>query len=245
MLNLYTSSDKDLQLAVAKVIEQVMVADSRTYMANHALFEAVVGVACSHAASSIESGIGILENFSKVSLETCKHLIRLDALESILITCRSSDNAVLQHCAAALANCAMYGDSETRASMVRKHTDHWLFPLAFSEDKVVAYYALLAICFLASELKEQISNSGTLDLVLPFITSQYPEDFARSCPNHAHGRSSSWLERLLPLLSCKSEEARSLASFHFAMEAAVKKRQQRLHVSLGPLQYMWPVRKYS
>ena len=230
MLHLHTKSDKDLQFAVARVIEQIMVSANRTYIANHTLFESVVGVACNHASASVESGIGILENFFKVSTETCKHLIRLGALESIIRACRSADTAVLRHCAAAMANCAMFGESEARASMVDKHADHWLFPLAFSEDKEVAYYALLAICFLASELKEQISSSGTLDLVLPFIKSQYPEDFAKSCPNHAHGRTADWLQRLLPLLSCKSEEARSLASFHLAMEATVKKRQHRLHV---------------
>lgn len=231
MLNLYSNSNKDLQLAVAKVIEQVMVSDNRTYIANHALFESVVGVACRHASSSIESGIGILENFFKISNETCKRLIQLGALENIILASRSPDSSILRHCAAAMANCAMFGDSGARASMVYKHADHWLFPLAFSEDKEVAYYALLTICFLASELKEQIQSSGTLDLVLPFIESQYPEDFARSCPNHAHGRSAGWLKQLLPLLSCKSKEARSLAAFHFAMEAAVKKRQHRLHVS--------------
>ena len=228
---MYTTVEKALQSSVAKLIEQIMVASNRTYIANHALFESVVDVACKHASEYCECGIGILENLFKVSTETCKKLIRLRALESILFACRSPDSAVLRHCAAAMANCAMFGESEARASMVQKHADHWLFPLAFSEDKEVAYYALLTICFLASELKEQISNSGTLDLVLPFIESQYPEDFAKSCPNHAHGRSPSWLQRLLPLLSCKSEEARSLASFHFAMEAAVKKRQHRLHVS--------------
>ena len=231
MLNFYSNSNKDLQFAVAKVIEQVMVSNNRIYIANHALFESIVGVACRHASTSIESGIGILENLFKVSNETCKHLIRLGALESIILTCRSPDSAILRHCAAAMANCAMFGDSEARANMVYKHADHWLFPLAFSEDKEVAYYALLTICFLASELKEQIQSSGTLDLVLPFIESQYPEDFARSCPNHAHGRAAGWLKQLLPLLSCKSEEARSLAAFHFAMEAAVKKKQHRLHVS--------------
>lgn len=239
MLDLYTRSNKDLQFAVAKVIEQVMVSDNRTYMTNHTLFESVIGVACKHASTAIESGIGILVNFFKVSMETCKRLIRLGALESIILACRSPDLSVLRHCATAMANCAMFGDSEVRSSMVHKHTDQWLFPLAFSEDKEVAYYALLAVCFLASELKEEISRSGTLDLVLPFVESQYPEDFARSCPNHAHGRSDMWLRRLLPLLSCKSEEARSLASFHFAMEAAVKKRQHRLHVSVHSIIVMF------
>ena len=231
MLTLYVKSDNELQFAVAKVIEQIMISDNRTYIANHNQFESVVGVACRHASASIESGIGMLENFFKISNETCKHLIRLGTLESIIVACRSPDSVVLGHCAIAMANCAMYGDSEARASMVHKHADHWLFPLAFSEDKEVAYYALLTICFLASELEEQIQSSGTLDLVLPFIESQYPEDFARSYPNHAHGRSAGWLKQLLPLLSCKCEEARSLAAFHFNMEAGVKKRQHRLHVS--------------
>ena len=71
----------------------------------------------------------------------------------------------------------------------------------------------------------------TLDLVLPFLQFHDPDQFAASCPSHAHGRSGGWLKRLKPLLVCECEEARSLAAFHFAMEAGIKKKQGKLDVS--------------
>ena len=146
--------------------------------------------------------------------------------------CRFTDETVLQHCAAALANCALYGDSKVHQAMVSKNADQWLFPLAFSSDCAVKYYALIAICILASqrELAIQVQRSGTLELVLPFLQSQDPTLFPQSCPNHAHGRTAPWLQRMVPLLRCSSEEAQALAAFHFAMEAEIKKLQNRLQV---------------
>ena len=127
----------------------------------------------------------------------------------------------------------MYGGHGAQVTMVSKHADHWLFPLAFSEDRVVKYYALIAICFLAAnpDLTEQITNSGTLKLVLPFLNSHRPGEFFKIYPvSYAHGRSTSSLKKILLLLKSSNEEARSLASFHFAMEAVIKKNQRRLRV---------------
>ncbi len=211
-----------------------MVADNREYIAGHKLFNSVVKVASSNESlEAIQAGTGILENLFKDSTQTCLRLIRSSALEGLILGCRSTDLIVLQHCAAALANCAMYGEETAHAAMVTKYVDHWLFPLALSSDEVVKYYALLAICFLAanSAISHKIVESGTLDVVLPFLKQHDPEEFTRSCPNHAHGRSVGWLHRLVPLLSSQSEEARSLVAFHFAMEAAIKKKQNRLQVT--------------
>ena len=212
-----------------------MVAENRKFIASHKLFDSVVKVATSNESlEAMQAGMGILENLFKESTKTCLLLIKRGALEGLILGCRSSDPLVLQHCAAALANCAMYGEAKAHAAMVTKFVDHWLFPLAFSKDEVVKYYALLAICFLAAnpQVSHKVAESGTLDLVLPFLNQQDPEEFTRSCPNHAHGRSSGWLKRLVPLLVCQSEEARSLVAFHFAMEAGIKKKQNRLHVRL-------------
>lgn len=213
-----------------------MVSANRTYIAGHELFDYLVGVACSRdSLVLVQCGTGILENLFKESAETCQRLIKGGALEGIIFACRYSDAITLQHCAAALANCAMYGEHHSQRAMIIKQADHWLFPLAFSADSVVKYYALLAICFLAAnvDLAEHVTRSGTLDLVLPFLNSQDPEEFVKTSPNHAHGRSAEWLSRLVPLLVSESEEARSLAAFHFAMETSLKKKQQRLHVSWG------------
>lgn len=235
MLNLLCTSDDTLRLRVSQGIEQVMGAANRSFIAMHEQFDKLVKVACdSSCLESVQCGTGLLENLFKESKETCLRLIQCGAMEGVLFSCRSSDSTVLQHCAAALANCAMYGGPKCQIKMVAKHADHWLFPLAFSQDNVVKYYALLAICFLASnaKLESEIARSGTLDLVLPFIQTQDPEEFPKTCYNHAHGRSSGWLRKLVPLLVCGNEEARSLSAFHFAMEAAVKKQQHRLQVSL-------------
>ena len=230
MLQLYTLivDDSKLQVTLARSMEQILIPANRAYLSKHKLCDRVVEVACSHP-----EGIGILENLLKVSAEMCDRLISCGALESIILGCRNSDSAVTQHCAAALANCAMYGGHRAQVTMVSKHADHWLFPLAFSEDRVVKYYALIAICFLAAnpDLNEKVTSSGTLRLVLPFLNSHKPEEFFLIYPiNYAHGRSASWLKRLLHLLKSKNEEATSLASFHFAMEAVVKRNQRRLQV---------------
>lgn len=212
-----------------------MVADNRKYIAGHKLFSSVVKVASSNESlEAIQAGTGILENLFKDSTQTCLRLIRSGALETVILGCRSTNPIVLQHCAAALANCAMYGEERAHATMISKYVDHWLFPLALSSDEVVMYYALLAICFLAANpaISHKVVESGTLDLVLPFLKQHDTEEFTRSCPNHAHGRSEGWLRRLVPLLTSQSEEARSLVAFHFAMEAAIKKKQNRVQVSL-------------
>ena len=231
MIQLYATaavSDTTLLSALAKSMEQILMSPNRIHLSEHKLCGKVVKVACSHP-----EGIGILENLMKVSANTCDRLISCGALESIILGCRSSDSSVTQHCAAAMANCAMYGGHRAQVTMVSKHADHWLFPLAFSEDRVVKYYALIAICFLAAnpDLSEKVASSGTLRLVLPFLNSHKPEEFFRIYPiNYAHGRSPGWLKKLLHLLESRNEEARSLASFHFAMEAVIKKNQRRLQV---------------
>ena len=228
MLQVYVAA-QGLRATLARSMEQILVSANRTYLSEHKLCDQVVEIACSHP-----EGIGILENLLKVSAEMCDHLISCGALESIILGCRNSDSAVTQHCAAALANCAMYGGHRAQATMVSKHADHWLFPLAFSEDRVVKYYALIAICFLAAnpDLYEQMVSSGTLRLVLPFLNLHKPGEFFRIYPvSYAHGRSAGSLRKILLLLKSNNEEARSLASFHFAMEAVIKKSQRRLQVS--------------
>ena len=228
---------KKVQLAVLRVLEQVMITENRAYIAQHKLFPSLLSLARStDSLELIQCGTGILENLFKVSPEVSFELVRSGALESVLYGCRLVDTLVLHHCAAALANCALFGGQEVHRAMVAKHADHWLFPLAFLEESAVKYYALITICILASdrELAERVQQSGTLELVLPYLQEQDPQLFPETCPNHAHGRTASWLERVVPLLVCGSEEARSLAAFHFAMEAGIKRRQKRLQVCGAP-----------
>jgi len=84
--------------------------------------------------------------------QTCRRLINLEGLDIVIYACRSSDSLVLRNCATALANLAMYGNSETQREMAARKAMDWLFPLAFSGDDTVAYYALIAIAALAANV---------------------------------------------------------------------------------------------
>ena len=228
------NEEEELRLKSLAAIEQIMVAENRQYIAQHCLFPSLINFASlSTSVDRMRCGTGIFENLFKVSPSISLKLIGSGGLQTVMLCCRENDNSVTQHCAAALANCALYGCPEVHREMISKSADHWLFPLAFSQDSAVKYYALIAICLLASDpqLLPLVKRSGTLELVIPFLRLQDPLEFPKTCPNHAHGRDASWLERVVPLLSCSSGEAQSLAAFHFAMEAGIKQKQNRLKVS--------------
>ena len=234
MLHLLCNTKNNaLIIALARALEQVMVSGNRAYITSHTLFHDTVAVMSRKDLSELtQYAIGILENLFKASTNTCFRLIREGGLDCIIHACRSNDPIILHHCAAALTNCAMYGCSSCHELMIQNKVDHWLFPLAFSDDNVVKYYALLGISYLASKgsITERVVESGTLDLVLPFLQSRDPDQFSASCPGHAHGRSAEWLQRLKPLLVSECEEARSMAAFHFAMESSIKKKQNKASV---------------
>lgn len=225
-----SSGSEDLQFASARLLEQCLSTENRSYVVEHGL-EAVVQVACAcsfnNQVSFSRVGTGILCHLFKHSESTCSELIRLGALKSILYDCRTSDVETLRHCASALANLTLYGGPENHQAMIKHKAPVWLFPLAFNLDDNIKYYACLAIAALVAnkEIEAAVMKSGTLDLVEPFVTSHHPEEFAKSHVAHVHGQSKDWLLRFVPVLDSNREEARSLAAFHFAMEAGIKKRQ--------------------
>lgn len=225
-----SSGSEDLQFASARLLEQCLSTENRSYVVEHGL-EAVVQVACAcsfnNQVSFSRVGTGILCHLFKHSESTCSELIRLGALKSILYDCRTSDVETLRHCASALANLTLYGGPENHQAMIKHKAPVWLFPLAFNLDDNIKYYACLAIAALVAnkEIEAAVMKSGTLDLVEPFVTSHNPEEFAKSHVAHVHGQSKDWLLRFVPVLDSNREEARSLAAFHFAMEAGIKKRQ--------------------
>ncbi|XP_072163612.1 NAD(+) hydrolase SARM1-like [Diadema setosum] len=226
------SDDRALQLNSARLLEQIMTANNRDFVVKKGL-DSVVKLACSRKEPTLlQIGMGILENLFKHSEDTCTKVIDRGGLQAVLYSCRMSDNITLRHCAAALANCAMYGGSANQQRMIEFRTSEWLFPLAFNSDNSIRYYACLAIAVLASNhaIERQVVSSGTLDLVEPFVTTHDPGEFARSDKAHAQGRSEGWLTRLMPLLECSRREAKCLAAFHFAMEAIIKKEQGRTKV---------------
>ncbi|XP_070496571.1 NAD(+) hydrolase sarm1-like isoform X1 [Chironomus tepperi] len=227
--------DEELQFSSARLLEQCLTTDNRAHVVENGL-EKVVNVACvctrnSQTASDqlnrSRVGTGILEHLFKHSEGTCSDVIRLGGLDAVLFECRKNDIETLRHCATALANLSLYGGAENQEAMINKKVPMWLFPLAFHDDDNIKYYACLAIAVLVAnkEIEAEVLKSGTLDLVEPFVLSHNPYEFAKSSLSHVHGQSKHWLQRLVPVLSSKREEARNLASFHFCMEAGIKRQQ--------------------
>jgi hypothetical protein len=227
---------KSLLVSSIKVLEQVLTTDNREYVAANGL-DSLVQMCLKYKDDReiAQMTTGILESMFKTSEDTCQRLIDLGGLEVILYWCRCQDRLTLRHCAIALANLSLYGGPENHSQMIHLKVPEWLFPLAFNEDDIVRYYACLAISVLvANKLDKKIEtavlNSGTLALVLPFITSHTPMEFAQMDLWHRHGRSHEWLERLVPVLTSKRQEPQALAAFHFAMEAGIKSEQGRKKV---------------
>ncbi|XP_054717829.1 NAD(+) hydrolase sarm1-like isoform X2 [Uloborus diversus] len=237
-----SSENLDLQFRSAELLEQCLSTENRTYVVENGL-EKVVKVACSfsdfekskrRSVTHSRVGTGILEHLFKHSESTCSDVIRIGGLRSIILQSRTSDVETLRHCATALANLSLYGGPENQEAMIKHKVPVWLFTLAFNNDDNIKYYACLAISSLVAnkEIEAAVLKSGTLDLVEPFVTSHSPEEFAKSHVGHVHGQSKNWLQRLVNVLDSKREEARSLAAFHFAMEAGIKKKQGNTQVFL-------------
>ncbi|XP_059056963.1 NAD(+) hydrolase sarm1 isoform X1 [Achroia grisella] len=231
MANCLECSNLDLQISSAKLLEQCLTTENRAHVVENGL-EKVVNVACvctknSNSVDHARIGTGILEHLFKHSESTCSDVINLGGLDAILFECRKNDVETLRHCATALANLSLYGGAENQEAMIKRKVPMWLFPLAFHNDDNIKYYACLAIAVLVAnkEIEAAVLKSGTLELVEPFVTTHNPSEFARSNLAHAHGQSKNWLQRLVPVLSSKREEARNLAAFHFCMEAGIKKQQ--------------------
>ena len=95
-------------------------------------------------------------------------------MDIIIYACRSSDSLVLRNCASALANLAMFGNSETQRQMAARKAMDWLFPLAFSGDDTVAYYALIAISALAAnvDLEKAAIRSAMLKSLCCFFLNE-------------------------------------------------------------------------
>ncbi|PSN54419.1 Sterile alpha and TIR motif-containing protein 1 [Blattella germanica] len=199
-----------------------------------------------HTLDHSRTGTGILEHLFKHSEGTCSDVIRLGGLDAVLFECRKNDVETLRHCAGALANLSLYGGAENQEAMIKRKVPMWLFPLAFHNDDNIKYYACLAIAVLVAnkEIEAAVLKSGTLDLVEPFVTSHNPSDFAKSNLAHAHGQSKNWLQRLVPVLSSKREEARNLAAFHFCMEAGIKKQQGKTDI-FGEIGAIEPLKKVA
>ena len=230
--------DDNLKFNSAKVLEQCLITENRGYVVERGL-ENVVTVACdctqnAHSVDHLRVGTGILEHLFKHSEGTCSDIIKFGGLDAVLKECQKADSDVqtLRHCAGALCNLSLYGGTENHQAMIKHNVASWLFPLAFHNDDNIKYYACLAIAALVAnkEIEAAVMNSDTLNLVEPFVNTHTPEEFAYSTDAHRHGQSKNWLERLVPVLGSKREEARNLAAFHFCMEAGIKNKQNNIDI---------------
>uniref|UniRef100_A0A183C315 ADP-ribosyl cyclase/cyclic ADP-ribose hydrolase n=1 Tax=Globodera pallida TaxID=36090 RepID=A0A183C315_GLOPA len=190
--------------------------------------------------------LSIMESLFKHSPETTNKLIDFQVIDHILLTCKRATDTpnTLRHAALALANLSLCSCSEAKKKLILKKLPDWLFLLASQPDDITRYYACLAICVLGSastnskEMEMAVSKSGTLTLVEPFLTTHQPSTFSQHDYKHSQGRPKEWLLRLLPLLSSKCREAKSMAAFHLCIEATIKKDQQKLEIlaEIGAIQ---------
>lgn len=145
------SSDRAVKIAAAQLLSQCLVPTVRTVLANECL-EVVVDLALTSMYDTplFLASLCMLEHLMKVADIHCFRACQLNALKPILYGCSLADVPTLRHCAMALANLALFGGPLCHMEMARRHVPEWLFPLAFSGDSIVKYFALFAISTMVS-----------------------------------------------------------------------------------------------
>ncbi|CAH8448221.1 unnamed protein product [Schistosoma guineensis] len=125
--------------------------------------------------------LGILEPLLKHTETMCDTVVENGGLRSLIYACRSSDLPSLRHAAVCLMSLALFGGSGSHSEMMRQHAIEWLFCLAFHQDEVIKYFACLTSAVLSTnpELTAAVNASCTLNLVMPFVRSHSPIEFAR------------------------------------------------------------------
>ncbi|XP_018604241.2 NAD(+) hydrolase SARM1 isoform X2 [Scleropages formosus] len=253
LLQLLQTPAVEVTYESAKLLEQILIADNRDYVARMGLGVILNLTRKQDDAQLARSTSGILEHMFKHTEETSAQLIGDGALDALLFWCRGTDPTVLRHCAVALANCAMYGGHRCQRLMIEKQAAEWLFPLAFSkENELIRFHACLAVAVLAAnrELEKEVVRSGTLELVEPFIASLDPDEFARCLRDSAdcmQGRTAADLQQLLPLLDGTRVEGKCIAAFYLCVETGIKRRQRNTKIfqEIGAVQSLKRIVMYS
>ncbi|KRZ13830.1 Sterile alpha and TIR motif-containing protein tir-1 [Trichinella zimbabwensis] len=229
-------SNEKIKASSGTALVECLSASNREFVVQKRYLDELVNVAKTmKEADGLKVSVSLFECLFKYSVDSNARLIELGALDHVLVACKATTcSKTLRFAALALANLSMYSDSDCQQKMAQKNVPDWLFLLASSQDDLTRYYACLAICVLVSskEIEAAVTKSGTLALVEPFLLAHKPEEFAHFDYKHQQGRSKEWLELLLPMLSAKRREPRSMAAFHFALEASVKKEQEALSLLL-------------
>ncbi|KAK6744010.1 hypothetical protein RB195_010984 [Necator americanus] len=233
-----------VRLACGRVLEECMSLNNREYIVNKGWLKKIVSMAMklNKNAEQQRMSLSIMESMFKHSSSTSLKLIEYGVLDHIIITSKRAMDTptTLRHAALGLANLTLYTCSEGKKKLIQKKLPEWLFLLVNQDDDLTRYYASLAICMLASikEFESAVMKSDTLKLVEPFLLAHDATTFAGDHYKHSQGRPKEWLSRLLPMLKSMRREAKSMAAFHFAMEAAIKKDQNKLDVfqEIGAIQ---------
>uniref|UniRef100_A0A0N4Z782 ADP-ribosyl cyclase/cyclic ADP-ribose hydrolase n=1 Tax=Parastrongyloides trichosuri TaxID=131310 RepID=A0A0N4Z782_PARTI len=225
-----------VRLACGRLFEEILSLNNREYIVQNNYLKKITQTAekLNKNPEQQRMSLSIMECLFKHSSSTTYRLIDYGILDHILLTCkRAADSpATLRQASLTLANLVLYSCPEARKKIVQKKLPDWLFLLASQPDDITRYYACLAICILASckEMEMAVVTSGTLALVEPFLLAHNPTVFASNHYKQSQGRPKEWLIRLLPLLTSKCREAKSITAFHFTMESVIKKNQDKIAI---------------
>ena len=179
---------KELKFTSAKLLNNCLTKENTAHLIqnNYQNVADLVDFCCQMARNRQDTeneqiGTGILRNLLEYNEDTCKEvLIKLNAIDTILFECRTSDIQTLRNCVHCLANVVLFGGEECQQMLVEKSLLIWLFPLASHRDLQIKYFALMTMAILVAnkEIEGAVLKTGSLDLIEPFILSNSPQEFA-------------------------------------------------------------------
>lgn len=230
--NCKNSQDQELQRRSASVLQYCLSAANVEYVLrspeSNKIVDLATGIRSDNTSTTyIRSGIGIIANLFMSSEETCKELVRRGALDVVIAFCTNLDPETQRNCAYALVNLSLFGGSDCQQQMVSASVPDWLLVLGFSMDDLVAYNACIALSILISnkEIEAAVLKSTSPMMIERFVSHHTPSDFSTLPHSKFYGQSKDWLKKFLPILDSFREESKSMAAFHFAVSACVKRRQ--------------------
>nr|AAV91312.1 Toll and interleukin 1 receptor domain protein isoform a [Caenorhabditis elegans] len=240
-----TAACDQVRMECGKVLEECTSSANLEYIVNKSYTKKIMIVAMklNKTPDQQRLSLSLIGNLFKHSNAVSLSLIETDVIDHIILTFKRAPECpdILRHAALALANILLYTCFEGKKKIIQKKIPEWLFFLASQADDVTRYYACIAVCTIVSvkEFEPLVRKSDTMKLVEPFLQVHDPATFARDYHKYAQGNTKEWLERLLPMLQpSRRREARSVAAFHFTLEATIKKEQNKLDVfqEIGAIQ---------
>ena len=226
LMDSLNTNNKELRFTSARLLQEVLATtvDNKELVVERGL-EGLMAIIRDYTESSKEKDVeesrmmtGILENLLDHSEETCREVVELGGLQTLLAECKSKDPETLRHCASALANVAIFGGSEIQEKMMEDSVPQWMFTLLYNQDITIKYFACLALAVLAANktIETDLERTDSFKQIQPILAKFNPHDFSDCI---SMGKSKDWLRRLLAVLNSDRAESKILAAFHFALEA--------------------------